>query len=131
MIRFRCEPTQSPSPAARISLTLSSGATAGTLTGGISISGSLTIDPGAANGGSATLSNVIQDAANGAGSITLNTARTLTLTGANTYSGGTTISGGGTIVAGNPGVPNGSLGQRRDHAKQWHAGKRPRHRPHQ
>jgi len=91
-------------------LTLSSGATAGTLTGGISISGSLTIDPGAANGGSATLSNVIQDAANGAGSITLNTARTLTLTGANTYSGGTTISGGGTIVAGNPGVPNGSLG---------------------
>ncbi|WP_210253843.1 autotransporter-associated beta strand repeat-containing protein, partial [Bradyrhizobium sp. S69] len=91
-------------------LTLSSGATAGTLTGGISISGSLTIDPGAANGGSATLSNVIQDAANGAGSITLNTARTLTLTGANTYSGGTAISGGGTLVANNAGLPNSSLG---------------------
>ena len=91
-------------------LTLSSGATAGTLTGGIGISGSLTIDPGAANGGSATLASIIHDAANGPGSITVNTARTLTLTGANTYSGGTTISGSGTIVANNAGATNISLG---------------------
>ncbi|WP_283810669.1 autotransporter-associated beta strand repeat-containing protein, partial [Bradyrhizobium sp. S69] len=81
-------------------LTLSSGATAGTLTGGIGISGSLTIDPGPVNGASATLANVISDATGGPGSISVNTTRTLTLTGANTYSGGTTLTAG-TISVGN------------------------------
>ena len=64
-------------------LTLSSGGTVGTLTGGIGISGSLSIDPGGTS--SVTLANIIHDGPNGAGSLTVTGNDTLTLTGTNTY----------------------------------------------
>jgi autotransporter-associated beta strand protein len=79
-------------------LTLSSGGTVGTLTGGIGISGSLSIDPGGTS--SVTLANVIHDGPNGAGSLTVTGNGTLTLTGTNTYTGGTSIFNGSTVIAG-------------------------------
>jgi autotransporter-associated beta strand protein len=74
-------------------LTLSIGGTTGTLTGGIGITGALSIDPGTAAGTAVTLSNLIHDVTS-AGSVTKIGAGTLVLSGNNTYSGGTTLTAG-------------------------------------
>jgi autotransporter-associated beta strand protein len=74
-------------------LTLSIGGTTGTITGGIGITGALSIDPGTAAGTAVTLSNLIHDVTT-AGSVTKIGVGTLVLSGNNTYSGGTTLSAG-------------------------------------
>ena len=76
------------------SLTLGSGGTTGTLVGGIGISGSLLLDPGTTAGTSVTLSNIIHNAGNGAGSINKSGLGTLSLSGTNTYTGATTVNAG-------------------------------------
>jgi autotransporter-associated beta strand protein len=90
------------------SLTLSSGGTIGTLTGGIGITGSLSIDPGTSAGSAVTLSNVIHDLS-APGSLTKIGAGTLILSGANTYSGGTTISAGTLQVQNDSALGTGSV----------------------
>jgi autotransporter-associated beta strand protein len=96
-----------PSQADAVSLTggtnllvLSSGGTVGTLTGGIGVSGSLSIDPGTAAGTSVTLSNVIHDGINGAGNLTKSGTGTLTLSAVDTYTGATTVNAGTLVVDG-------------------------------
>ena len=86
------------------SLTLSGGGTVGTLTGGIGITGSLSLDPGTAAGASVTLNGVIH----GTGSVDKVGAGTLVLAGANTYSGGTYVDGGVLDLAG-PGQITGGV----------------------
>ncbi|MCJ2080774.1 beta strand repeat-containing protein [Methylobacterium sp. J-090] len=61
----------------------------GTLTGGIGVSGNLTI-----LGANVTLSNSIHNAANGTGALIKSDNGILNLTGLNTYSGGTTVTSG-------------------------------------
>lgn len=90
------------------SLKLSDGTTTGTLNGGIGITGSLTIDPGTADGDSVVLNNVIHDAST-AGSLTKTGAGTLRLSGSNTYTGGTTINSGTLAVSANNNLGTGSL----------------------
>jgi autotransporter-associated beta strand protein len=75
------------------SLTLGDTSATGTITGNIGITGTLTIDPGTAAGGSVTLGNVIHDTTT-AGGIVKSGAGTLVLTGTNTYTGGTTFAAG-------------------------------------
>ncbi|WP_421915284.1 autotransporter domain-containing protein [Mesorhizobium sp.] len=75
------------------SLTLGNTSATGTIIGGIGVTGTLTIDPGTAAGGSVTLGNIIHDAT-AAGGIIKSGAGTLVLTGANTYTGGTTFAAG-------------------------------------
>jgi uncharacterized protein with beta-barrel porin domain len=82
------------------SLILSSGGIIGALTGGVGVSGSLSIDPGTTAGNNVTLGSVIHDGSNGAGSLTKLGGGTLTLSAANTYTGTTSVNAGTLTVDG-------------------------------